>query len=128
MMTVLLWCVQILLAIFWLRYGYIMWSPPDEPTQNGMDDYVWAIQPAFRRLIGSVAILAAIGFIPAELIGIPHDLFNALAAVVTIFIALGEIIFHLWRQEYTHVILNFMALGLAAYVIYIRIIAVVILK
>jgi uncharacterized membrane protein YphA (DoxX/SURF4 family) len=120
--NVALWIVQILLAIFSLMHGLMMWSPKAERMQGGMG-YILAIPPTFRRFIGMAEILAAPGLILPAVTGILPWL-TPLAAIGTVIIMVGAIIFHIPRKEYANIVLNLIILAMAAFAAYGRFVLV----
>ncbi len=118
-MNTALWIIQVLMGVFFLYHGYIMWVPP---TSQPNMAYIQAIPTGFRRFIGVAEVLAGIGLV---LPGLTHVLpiLTPLAAVGLIVTMLGAIIFHIPRKEYPNIVFNLILLALAAFVAYGRFIA-----
>lgn len=119
-MNIILWIVQVLLALNFALHGRMMLLPP-ATMRKGME-YVLAISPGFRRFIGVAEILAALGLILPWLSGILPSL-TLLAAVGLIIVMIGAVIFHIARREYPNIVLNLVLLVLAAFVAYGRFVA-----
>lgn len=124
-MGIIVWIVQILLALAFLIHGRMMLVPPSsQPTsqpqaQRGGMEYILAIQPVLRRFIGVAEIAAAIGLILPQLTGVLPWV-TPLAATGLVIIMVAAIIFHIPRQEYQNIVLNVILLVLSAFVAYMR--------
>lgn len=120
-MNIVLWIIQVLLALMFLFHGRLMLFPPTS-LQAGMA-YIMAIPTGFRRFIGVAEILAGIGLILPALTGILPWL-TPLAAVGLVITMAGAVIFHIPRQEYPNIGFNLILLAMAAFVAYGRFVIV----
>ncbi|HJS29301.1 MAG TPA: DoxX family protein [Anaerolineales bacterium] len=120
-MNIVLWVIQVLLAVAFLVHGRVMLSPP-ATLQPGMA-YVRDIAPGPRRIIGILEILAAIGLVLPWLTGILPWL-TPLAAAGLVVLMAGSAIYHILRREYGNIVLNLVLLALAAFVAYGRFAAI----
>lgn len=122
-MEIVLWIIQILLALAFLLHGRMMLVPSTSQSasqaQGAGMEYILAIQPLLRRFIGVAEIAGAIGLILPQLTGILPWL-TPLAATGLVIIMVAAIIFHIPRQEYPNIILNAILLVLSAFVAYMR--------
>ena len=118
-MNVVLWIIQFLLAAMFLFHGFMLQNPPAQVTANPMLGYVTALQPAFRRLIGLLEILAGLGLVLPMLFNVLSVL-TPLAAVGLVLTMLGAIVMHVRRSEMSNVGFNAVLLILAAVVAYGR--------
>ena len=118
-MNVVLWIIQFLLAAMFLFHGFMLQNPPAQVTANPMLGYVTALQPAFRRLIGLLEILAGLGLVLPMLFNVLPVL-TPLAAVGLVLTMLGAIVMHIRRNEMSNIVFNAVLLILAAVVAYGR--------
>jgi uncharacterized membrane protein YphA (DoxX/SURF4 family) len=116
-MHVVLWVLQVLLAIMFLFHGRMMWSPP-ATVRRGME-YVNDLPPNLRRFIGVAEILAGIGPILPALLNVLPALTPLAAAGIAVVMA-GAAIYHIPRREYPNVGFNLVLLALSAFVAYGR--------
>jgi len=120
-MNIVLWVVQVLLALMFLFHGRTMFSPSNPMPENmakGMR-YVVDLPPGLRRFIGICEILGGVGMILPALSGILPWL-TPLAAAGLALIMLLAAGFHLPRREYPNMVFNVILLALAAFVAYGR--------
>jgi uncharacterized membrane protein YphA (DoxX/SURF4 family) len=115
---VVLWILQVLLALLFVMHGRMMISPPEKLPSQGLA-YIQDLPSNLRRLIGILEILAAIGLILPMLLNILPVL-TPLAALGLVFIMGGAAIYHIPRKEYSNIVLNLVLLVLAAFVAYGR--------
>ncbi|HLF26846.1 MAG TPA: DoxX family protein [Anaerolineae bacterium] len=122
-MNIVLWILQVLLAVNFLLHGRLMLVPPTlqaapASRASGMA-YIWAIPPGFRRFIGVAEVLAAIGLI---LPGLTHILpwLTPLAATGLVIVMISAVIFHVRRREYSNIVFNLVLFALVAFVAYGR--------
>lgn len=120
-MNVVLWILQVLLAIMYLFHGRMMWTPPAQVQP--MMSYVRDLPAGLRRFIGVVEILAAIGLILPPLVNVLPILTPLAAAGLVIVMALG-VVYHFMRREIPNVVFNLVLLALAAFVAYGRFVVV----
>lgn len=116
-MNIILWILQVLLALMFLLHGRLMLYS-STPANTGMV-YISAIPTAFRRFVGVAELLAAAGIILPSLTNILPWL-TPLAATGLVIVMIGAVIFHILRREYPNLVLNFVLLAMAAFVAYGR--------
>jgi len=124
-MNIVLWVVQVLLALMFLFHGRTMISPPNPMPENmakGMR-YVVDLPPGLRRFIGIREILGGVGMILPALTGILPWLTPVAAGGLALNMA-GAMATHLRRKEYPMIVVNLVLLGLAVFVVYGRLVAV----
>ncbi len=116
-MNIVLWILQILLALMFLMHGRLMLFL--ETSQASRMPYVLAIPTAFRRFIGVAEVLGALGLILPALTNILPWL-TPLASTGLVAIMIGGAIFHFLRRENPNIVFNLILLVLAAIVAYGR--------
>ncbi|MBA3873072.1 MAG: DoxX family protein [Anaerolineae bacterium] len=121
-MNVAIWIVQILLALAFGAAGFMKITQPREKLMTNMR-FAEDFAPNTVKGIGTLEVLAAIGLILPFLTGILPVL-TPLAAVGLILTMIGAIIIHVRRGEYPGLVVNFILLALAAFVVYGRFVAV----
>jgi uncharacterized membrane protein YphA (DoxX/SURF4 family) len=114
-MNILLWVLQVLLAVAFLAHGWLFLSPPPEMVEQ-MNA---AIRPAFRIFIGVAEVLAAIGLTLPGITRIGPGLVPAAAAGLMI-VMIGATIFHATRGEFSSAVSTTVLLGLVTFVAYMR--------
>jgi uncharacterized membrane protein YphA (DoxX/SURF4 family) len=116
-MNIVLWILQILLALMAMFHGYLLIAAP--PAQTAQMPYITAIPAGFRQLIGVLEALGGLGLVlPALAHILPVLVPWAAAGLVVVMVA--AIIFHLPRHEKQNIGLNALLLILAAVVAYGR--------
>ncbi len=116
-MNIILWILQIALALVYLLHGRLMISPPTAMAK-GMQ-YVFDLAPGFRQFIGIAEVLAAVGLILPALTNILPWL-TPLAATGLVILMASAAVFHVLRHEYPNVVFNLILLALATVVAYMR--------
>jgi hypothetical protein len=117
-MNTMLWISQIILAFAFVGHGWLLLALP-KMTEIPSFAYMRALSSGFRRFIGTVEILGALGMILPGLTRILPVL-TPLAAVGFVLVMFGAVPFHIQRKEYSSLILDFILLALAIYVAYGR--------
>jgi uncharacterized membrane protein YphA (DoxX/SURF4 family) len=120
-MNIVLWVLQVLLALQFGLHGRMMISPPKallDGSRKGMQ-YIVAIPIGLRRFIGVVEILGAVGLILPMLMNILPWL-TPLAAIGFMIDMIGAVVFHFRRHEWPNIVYNVMLLIMAAIVAYGR--------
>src|SRR5205085_5055473 len=117
-MNIVLWIVQILLALVFAMAGIMKVTRPFEKLAENMK---WAkdVGPRGVRLIGTLEILGAIGLILPAVTGIWPWL-TPLAAVGLVLTMIGAMILHGSRKEFSNIGINLILLALAVFVVYGR--------
>jgi uncharacterized membrane protein YphA (DoxX/SURF4 family) len=114
-MNILLWILQVLLAVAFLAHGWMFLFPPEDmvAVMNS------AISPAFRLFIGVAEVLAAIGLTLPGLTRILPWLVPSAAAGLMI-VMIGAISLHVLRGEVSATITTAILFALATFVAYMR--------
>jgi uncharacterized membrane protein YphA (DoxX/SURF4 family) len=114
-MNIVLWIVQVLLAVVFLAHGGFMVAPPAEMV--AMIDA--QLTPAFRLFLGVAEVLAAVGLI---LPGVTRILpwLTAWAAAGLMLVMSSATVFHLFRGEWSSAITTTVLLLLVTLVTYQR--------
>ena len=117
-MSVVLWIVQVLLALVFLMAGAMKLTQPIETLSKRM---TWAamIPRALVRFIGLVELLGGIGLILPMATGILPGLTVA-AAIGLALVMVFAVVFHLARHEASHVPANVALLVLALVIVVVR--------
>ena len=114
-MNILLWILQVLLALAFLAHGWLFLSPPAE-----MVEQMNASLPRwFQLFLGVAEVLAAIGLTLPGLTRIKPWLVPA-AALGIMIVLLGATIFHLIRAENSSAVITLVMLLVATFVAYVR--------
>ena len=116
--NVVLWIVQVFLAIIFLVAGFAMTFQPLNTLANTIN-WVSDVPAGMVRCIGISEILAAIGLIVPAIIGIWPQL-TAFAASGVAFVMASASIFHFMRGEFFALPMTIVLTGLAAFVEYGR--------
>lgn len=114
-MNIVLWVLQILLAVAYLAHGWLFLAPPAEMLAM-MNE---SIPPALRLFIGAAEVLAAIGLILPGLTRIQPWLTAAASAGLMIVMASATVL-HFWRGETSSAISAAVLFALVTFVAYMR--------
>lgn len=117
-MNIVLWIVQILLALAFAMAGIMKVTQPIDRLESRMG-WVKSVGPRGVRLIGSLEILGAIGLILPAITGILPWL-TPLAASCLGLTMIGAMITHGRRGEYSQIGINLILLVLTLFVAYGR--------
>ena len=110
-MNIVVWVVQLLLAVAFLAHGWMFLSPP-----AGVVDQLNAALPRwFQVFIGAAEVLAAAGLTLPGLTRILPGLV-VWAAVGIMTITASATVFHLARGEMSSAAITFILLGIATFV------------
>ena len=114
-MNILLWVLQVLLAVAFLAHGWMFLFPPEDmvAVMNA------AISPSLRLFIGVAEVLAAIGLTLPGLTRILPWLVPAAAAGLMI-VMIGAVTLHLSRGEVSATITTAILFALLTFVAYMR--------
>ena len=121
-MNLVLWIVQILLALAFAMAGIMKVTQPIDRLETRMG-WVKDVGPGGVRLIGSLEILGAIGLILPAVTGILPWL-TPLAAIGLALTMVGAMITHGRRGEYSSIGANLVLLLLTLFVVYGRFVIV----
>jgi uncharacterized membrane protein YphA (DoxX/SURF4 family) len=114
-MNIILWVLQVLLAVAFLAHGLLFLFPP--PDMLALMNA--AIAPAFRLFIGVAEVLAAIGLTLPGVTRILPWLVPCAAAGLMI-VMVGATIFHAMRGEVASAITTTVLLLVVTFVAYMR--------
>ena len=114
-MNIVLWIVQVLLALAFLAHGIMfLVPPPDIAVQMN------ALLPRwFQVFLGVAEVLAAVGITLPGLTRVLPGLVPA-AAVGLMIVMVSATILHVWRSEFSSAVVTFVLLLMAAFVAYGR--------
>ena len=116
-MNIVLWIIQILLAIVFLMVGIMKVTQPKEKLlEKGMES-AEDFAPNTIRLVGVLEVLGAIGVVLPALTGILPWL-TPLAAVGLALTMVGATLTHLRRGEYPKIITTVILFALTVFVAY----------
>ena len=114
-MNILLWVLQVLLALAFLAHGWLFLSPPAE-----LVDQMNASLPRwFQLFLGVVEVLAAVGLTLPGLTRILPSLV-VYAAVGIMIVTVSATAFHLARGEMSSAAITFALFAIATFVAYMR--------
>jgi uncharacterized membrane protein YphA (DoxX/SURF4 family) len=114
-MNILLWVLQVLLAVAFLAHGWLFLAPPAEMVEQ-MNS---SIPPALRIFIGVAEVLAAVGLIVPGVTRILPWLVSCAAAGLMI-VMMSATIFHTTRGELTSALTTAALFVVVAFVAYMR--------
>lgn len=120
-MNIVLWAVQILLALGFGMAGIMKLTQPREKLVERMA-WVNDFSQNIIRVIGLLEVLGAVGVILPALTGILPWL-TPIAAVGLVLVMLGAMLTHYRRHEYSMIGMNVILLLLAVVVVYGRFVA-----
>ena len=115
-MNIVLWIVQILLALAFLMAGTLKATQPIDKLAARMKWVNSLTPPQLVRLIGVLELLGAIGLILPAVTGIWSWL-TPVAATGLVLTMIGAMIVHARRGEAAHIAPNIVLLLLAAFVV-----------
>jgi uncharacterized membrane protein YphA (DoxX/SURF4 family) len=113
-MNIMLWVLQVLLAVAFLAHGLLFLFPPAD-----MVELMKPIPPAFRMFLGVAEVLAAVGL---TLPGITRILpgFVSWAAAGLMVVMISATIFHTVRGELSSAITTAILFVVVTFVAYMR--------
>ena len=114
-MNILLWTLQVLLALAFFAHGWLLLFPP-----ASMVDQMNASLPRwFQLFLGVAEVLAAVGLTLPGLARVQTRLVSWAAAGVMI-VMIGATIFHVARAEWSSAVITMVLLAMATLVAYMR--------
>jgi len=114
-MNILLWILQVLLALAFLAHGWLFLSPPAELVEQ-----MNASLPRwFQLFLGVAEVLAGIGLILPGVTGIKPWLVPSAAFGIMI-VLLSATIYHVMRDEISSALITLVMLVLATALAYMR--------
>ena len=121
-MNIVLWIVQILLALAFLMAGTMKATQPAAKLAGRMK-WVSSVRPQTVHLIGILEILGAIGLILPAVTGILPWL-TPVAGICLVLTMIGAMILHTRRGEFPNLGTNVVLLLLAAFIVIGRFVVV----
>ena len=114
-MNIVLWILQVLLALAFLAHGIMLLAPPPEVAvqMNAM------LPRWFQVFLGVAEVLAAFGLTVPGLTRVLPGLVPAAAAGIIV-VMVSATALHLWRGEYSAAAITFVLLLMAATVAFNR--------
>ena len=114
-MNIVLWILQILLAVAFFAHGWLLlWPPPEIAAQMAAELPRW-----FWIFLGIAEIAAAVGItLPGVTRILPWLVVWAAAGIL--FVMVSATIWHLVRGEISSAFITLVLLGMAAFVGYMR--------
>ena len=114
-MNIVLWILQVLLAVAFLAHGWLFLSPPPEIAQQ-----MNASLPRwFQLFLGTAEVLAAVGLTLPGLARILPSLVTW-AAVGIMIVMVSATVFHVSRNEISSAAITLLLLVMATFVAYMR--------
>jgi uncharacterized membrane protein YphA (DoxX/SURF4 family) len=114
-MNIVLWILQILLAVAFFAHGWLFLAPPPELVEQ-----MNASLPRwFQLFLGGAEILAAVGLTLPGLTRVAPWLVSWAAGGIVI-VMVSATLWHLVRGEISSAAITLVLLGMAAYVAYMR--------
>jgi len=114
-MNILLWVLQVLLAVAFFAHGLLFLSPPPDVAKL-MNE---ALPRWFQLFMGVAEVLAAIGLTLPGLTRILPWLVTWAAAAI-MFVMVSATIYHIVRGEMSSAAITFLLLVMATFVAYMR--------
>lgn len=114
-MNILLWVLQVLLALIFVAHGWLLVSPP----ASLIEQMNAAMSPAFRIFIGVSEFVAAFGLIAPGVTRI-QPFWVPAAAGGLMFVMISATVFHVMRGEISSAITTTVLLIIATFVAYQR--------
>ena len=114
-MNIVLWVVQVALALAFLAHGLMFLFPP----ANLVEVMNATIPPAFRLFLGVAEVLAALGLTVPGIIRRSPWLISWAAAGLMI-VMIGATVLHVTRGEVSSAITTTILLAMATFVAYMR--------
>lgn len=114
-MNIVLWILQILLAVAFFAHGWLLlWPPPDIAAQMNAELPRW-----FWIFLGIAEIAAAIGItLPGATRILPWLVVWAAGGIA--FVMVAATIWHIVRGEISSALITLVLLGMASYVVWMR--------
>jgi uncharacterized membrane protein YphA (DoxX/SURF4 family) len=114
-MNIVLWILQILLAVAFFAHGLLFFfPPPDIATMMNESLPRW-----FQLFLGTAEVLAAVGLTLPALTRVMPWLVTW-ASVGIMIVMVSATIYHVARNEMTSAVTTFVLLAMAAFVAYMR--------
>lgn len=114
-MNIVLWILQVLLALAFLAHGLLFWFPPPE-IATLMNE---SLPRWFQLFLGTAEVLAAIGLVLPGLTRVMPWLVSW-AAVGIMIVMISATIYHIARNEIGSAVTTVVLFGMATFVAYMR--------
>lgn len=114
-MNIVLWILQVLLALAFLAHGLLFFFPPAEVAKL-MNE---ALPRWFQLFLGTAEVLAAVGLILPGLTRVMPWLV-AWAAMGIMIVMVSATIYHIARNEISSAVATLVLLAMATFVAYMR--------
>ena len=114
-MNIMLWVLQILLALAFFAHGWLLLAPPPEIAAQ----MIAQLPRAFWVFLGLAEVAAAVGLTLPGITRIVPGLVPAAAAGV-MFVMVSATIWHLARSEYSSAAITLLLLAMATFTAYGR--------
>lgn len=116
-MNILLWIVQVALAVYFFFTGLIHFSPP--PGLPGPMAWMYDLSAPLHYISGTAEIMGAVGLVLPAVTRIQPRLTPLAAMGLVVIMALAAV-FHLMRGEFPNIFMNLFLAALAGFVAYGR--------
>lgn len=113
-LNIVLWVMQILLTVMLLWAGFTKLFEPIEKL-SAMWPWTGQVPVAFVKFTGIVDVVGAMGLILPSLLRIKPKL-TPIAAIALCVLMICAIVFHVARGEASHIGINIIFIGIAAFV------------
>ncbi len=114
-MNIVLWILQVLLAVVYAAHGWMFLSPPAELVEIMNEQ----LAPSFRIFLGVAELLAAVGLVLPGLTRILPWL-TPLAAAGLMIVMASATVLHIARGEISSAIMGAVLFALVTFVAYMR--------
>jgi len=114
-MNILLWVLQVLLAVVFIAHGLLLLMPPPDIAAQ----MVMSLPRSFWVFLGVAEVAAAIGLTLPGLTRVMPSLVTW-AAVGIMIVMISATIYHVMRNEISPAVVTFVLLLMATFVAYVR--------
>ena len=114
-MNILLWVLQVLLAVVFIAHGLLLLMPPPDIAAQ----MVMSLPRSFWVFLGVAEVAAAIGLTLPGLTRVMPSLVTW-AAVGIMIVMISATIYHVMRNEISSAVVTFVLLLMATFVAYVR--------
>ena len=114
-MNIVLWILQVLLAVAFFAHGLLFFFPPAEIAQLLNE----SLPRWFQLFLGTAEVLAAVGLILPGMTRVMPWLVSW-AAVGIMIVMVSATVYHVARNEISSALTTFLLLAMAAFVAYMR--------
>ena len=114
-MNIMLWVLQVLLAVAFFAHGWLFFFPPPDIAALMKE----SLPRWFQLFLGAAEVLAAVGLTLPGLTRVMPWLVTW-AAVGIMIVMVSATVYHLVRGEYSSAVITFVLLAMATFVAYMR--------